>query len=257
MIKEYKFQQLEDLQASNNDVRDFDFKKLKIHSVDVNALDEEMELIEKTSFKVSDEVKNHRGHASIEKERFEKKVISEVDIRLNEIEKKAQEEGYQKGLEQGKEEAKIEFSKTYQAKIDELGGVINNLQSQMQEIIQDNLTDWHRLLKNSIKWIVLKETKSPEYIENLLGKLIHEINEKDHLLVKIDEETNQYIEAAIANAETELGKLTNLRVEIDHELQHPSIIIEGQNGIIDGSLESQFASLDSLFSSLGEHESEK
>lgn len=254
MIKEFKFQKFEDVSNDDNVIKEFAFKKLNAADIEQTKLGHELELVEKSSFKVMEEVKNYRGHTAIEKERFEKKVISEVDIRLSEIEKKAQQEGYQVGLEQGREEAKKEFADAYQAKIDELGKILSEIKNQSNEIIQDNLTDWHRLIKNSVKWILLKETKNSDYIESLLGRLIHEINEKDHLLVKIDEETNQYIEKAVAAAESELGKLSNLRIEIDHELKHPSIIVEGQNGIIDGSLEAQFACLDNVFSSLGDYE---
>lgn len=255
MIKEFKFQKFEDIGATDEAAKNFSFKQLQIKKIDEDQLDEELDLISKNSFQISSDVKNHRGYGQIEKEKFEKKVISEIDIRLAELKDQAREEGYQEGLKRGLEESKKNISLEYQEKLSELGGILNGIKEGTDQCVQTYLMDWHRLLKNAVKWITLRETKSSEYIEPLLSKLVQEINERDHLIIKVDEKTSEFIDQAIKDSEKELGKLGNVRVEVDHELSHPSIIVEGQNGIIDGSMEAQFASLDQIFSKLGSHES--
>ena len=51
--------------------------------------------------------------------------------------------------------------------------------------------------------------------------------------------------------ERKVGKLTNVRVEVDLDMSENGIIIESENTIIDGSLDAQMASLDKLFTTVG------
>ena len=48
-----------------------------------------------------------------------------------------------------------------------------------------------------------------------------------------------------------LGELENVRVEVDYDIEGPGIILESQNGIINGTLKEQFNSLDKLFKTVG------
>lgn len=47
--------------------------------------------------------------------------------------------------------------------------------------------------------------------------------------------------------EARLGQLSNVRVEIVPEINHPGIILESENGLIDGSLEGVFQNIDKIF----------
>ena len=48
-----------------------------------------------------------------------------------------------------------------------------------------------------------------------------------------------------------VGPLTNVRVEVAASMSDNGIIIESENGIIDGSIDAQFESLDKLFEKVG------
>ena len=54
--------------------------------------------------------------------------------------------------------------------------------------------------------------------------------------------------------EARLGQLQNTRIEIVPELRHPGIILESENGLIDGSLEGVFANIDRVFGQVLGHE---
>jgi flagellar assembly protein FliH len=58
----------------------------------------------------------------------------------------------------------------------------------------------------------------------------------------------------IQTVETRLGQLTNVRVEIVPEINHPGIILESENGLIDGSLEGVFQNIDKIFEQVVKHE---
>jgi flagellar assembly protein FliH len=59
----------------------------------------------------------------------------------------------------------------------------------------------------------------------------------------------------VKQIEEKLGPLTNLRIEIDQTQTQPGIIIETENGIIDGSMEGLFQTIDKMFEGITHHES--
>lgn len=253
MIKEFSFPKFDE-QDLAKEAKNIAFKELDVAKPDLKKLDKELSLINDNSFEVAQEVKDLRGYAQLEKEKFEKRVISEVDIRLNEAAEEMKERGYQEGLEQGKREGMAKAESLYLEKLNKLEETIAQIEQGTQSYIEKNIKNFHRLIKNSVKWILLRELQDEKYVENLLHKLVYELNEKDSLLIKVDEETKNHIELAISKVESEFGKLANCRVEVDAELSYPSIILEGNKGIIDGSLHAQFRSLDNLFASVASEE---
>ena len=54
--------------------------------------------------------------------------------------------------------------------------------------------------------------------------------------------------------ESRLGQLTNIRVEIVPEIIHPGIILESENGLIDGSMEGVFRNIDKIFEQVTSNE---
>jgi flagellar assembly protein FliH len=58
----------------------------------------------------------------------------------------------------------------------------------------------------------------------------------------------------IQTVQARLGQLSNLRIEIVPEIQHPGIILESENGLIDGSLEGVFQNIDKIFEQVVNHE---
>ena len=54
--------------------------------------------------------------------------------------------------------------------------------------------------------------------------------------------------------EAKLGQLSNVRIEIVPEISHPGIILESENGLIDGSMEGVFQNIDKIFEQVLKHE---
>ena len=109
------------------------------------------------------------------------------------------------------------------------------------------------MVKNLTKWIVLKEVDEKYYLARLLEKLIHEINTKTGLVLHVNEKSFGHMPEIIKIVERKVGVLTNVRVEVDLDLDETGIVLESENTIIDGSLDAQFKSLDKLFTSVGIH----
>src|SRR5690606_32975198 len=100
--------------------------------------------------------------------------------------------------------------------------------------------------KHLVKWLTLKEIDDQDYLARLLEKLILEMNLKNNLVIRINKSSFNNSEDILQMVEQKLGKLTNTRVEAHLDLEHPGIVLECENGIVDASLNAQFSSLDKI-----------
>jgi flagellar assembly protein FliH len=58
----------------------------------------------------------------------------------------------------------------------------------------------------------------------------------------------------ITAVESKIGQLLNVRIEIVPEINYPGIILESENGLIDGSLEGVFQNIDKIFEQVMKNE---
>ncbi len=101
---------------------------------------------------------------------------------------------------------------------------------------------------------MLKEINEKMYLENLLEKLILELNSRKNIIVKVGQNNFAHMPEIIKTVEAKLGQLSNVRVEIVPELNEPGIILECENGLIDGSLQGVFLNIDKIFEQVLGHE---
>jgi flagellar assembly protein FliH len=132
--------------------------------------------------------------------------------------------------------------------------VINGIQAQNGKLMEQNKAEVYEFIKRFTKWICLKEINEKLYLETLLEKLVLELNARKNLTVKVGRENFAQMPEVIAVVESRLGHLQNIRVEIVPEINHPGIILESENGLIDGSIEGVFANIDKIFESVLKHE---
>ncbi len=100
----------------------------------------------------------------------------------------------------------------------------------------------------------MKEINEKVYLEQLLEKLILELNSRKNLIIKVGREQFAAMPEVMKTVEARVGQLQNTRIEVVPELHHPGIILESENGLIDGSLEGVFANIDRIFGQVLNHE---
>lgn len=237
-VDSYKFNQL-DFSADNPSL------------VDSRTLREERAHAQKNMFQINDEVKKYRGISNQEEEDFERQVSLEVERRLVKLAEEVKEQAYSEGFNHGKDLAYQEAKENFEARLNQFSQLFVEIQQQSKDIIEQNKEDVYRLVKNLTKWVTLKEISDDGYLPKLLEKLILEMNEKNNLIIKVDEAHLDVMPDAIKLVEDKIGQLVNVRLEIDRSLKHKGIILESINGIIDGSLEAQFANIDKIFNTVG------
>lgn len=260
-IQEYSFGQLVPTEDSPHleGIQDYELKSLDEiadfkQSISADVIRTEREMESKNGFQIAPEVREQRGLKQQEEEDYERRIEEEVQRRLSAIQEQAYEEGLKQGYEKGHADAYAESTAKYDEIVTQFAEQIDALNSQMQDIYEQSKEEAYLMVKNLTKWIILKEVDEKYYLVRLLKKLIHEINTKSNLLVRVNEQSFGYMPEVIKLVERELGKLTNVRVEVDLDQENNGIILESENTIVDGSLETQFKSIDRIFENAGINE---
>lgn len=252
-IKPFQFSDLQSNHVvTQNNFKAFEFKSLNGISVNTNKASEEeirseRKYAQKNSFQVDGVVAEYRGLSRQEQNDLEQKIQLEVRRRLDEAYEQAYREGLEQGKEEGREQAQAEFSQIVAEKVEEFGRVVSQVQLQSDKIIEKHRVEIYEFVKRFTKWIVLKEIDEKVYLQTLLEKLILELNARKNLIVKVGQQNFSQMPEVIQAVEGKLGQLTNIRVEIVPEIHHPGIILESENGLIDGSLEGVFQNIDKIF----------
>lgn len=259
-IKTFEFADLQGTHVvSQTQFQSFEFKTLDGKPVTTEKVTEEEIRIErkfaqKNNFKVDDIVRDCRGLSRQEQNDLEEKIQIEVKKRLEEAYQEAYQQGLEQGREEGKEAALAEYHEQLGHKVEEFTQVISQVQAQSGKILEKNRLEIYDFVKRFTKWIVLKEINEKVYLETLLEKLILELNVRKNLIVKIGKANFEQMPEIIQTVESRLGQLSNVRVEIVPEINHPGIILESENGLIDGSIEGVFKNIDKIFEQVTRHE---
>lgn len=261
--KDFKVFEFADLQSSHVITQEpkfesFAFKNLdgsvKVKKISDETLRQERNFEKKSNFRIDDAVRECRGLSRQEQNDLEKKINEEVNRRLEAAYQEAYNEGLSKGKEEGQAEALNEYRKTMMEKVEKFGDQIALVQNSSGKILEKNRSEMYEFIKRFTKWIVFKEINEKVYLEQLLEKLILELNARKNLIVKVGRENFADMPEVIQAVEARLGQLQNIRIEIVPEINHPGIILESENGLIDGSLEGVFQNIDKIFGQVVGHE---
>ncbi|MDA9792948.1 FliH/SctL family protein [Bacteriovoracaceae bacterium] len=257
-VEEYTFQGFEESEIGHREYTFADLSELNptlnkdTLGITQQSIRTERVAAKGTKFEINPRVKELRGISAQEEADYENKVNIEIKKRLSVIEAEAEEKGIQKGIEAGQQKAYEEAKLTYEGKIEELVVIIDEVRVAREDIYKSEMTDAYKLIQNLTKWVVLKEIDEDDnYLSRLLEKLILELNEKKNLLIKVSADSFNQMDEVIEMVQKRVGELSNVRVEIDHELKDAGIILESEKGIIDASLKSQFENIEKVFETVG------
>lgn len=244
---------------ANSEIKNFDFIEFSEESNTSHSIPQAEIRIERNSaaasgFKIEPMVKEHRGINRQAQDDFEKAVALEVEKRLAEVKDQAYQEGFSTGETAGREKAYAEATQVFEEKIEQFASEIEQTVSMRKDILEQSKQDAYLMVKNLTKWLVLKEIDEKYYLARLLEKLIHEINTKSNLVIRVNQEAFGYMPEVVKIVERKMGMLTNVRLEVDLDQSENGIILESENTIVDGSLETQFKSIDRIFEKAGIHD---
>jgi flagellar assembly protein FliH len=157
-----------------------------------------------------------------------------------------------KGLKDGQEEVFAQTRAEVEQKIESLTEMIGEVLKTQHELLAAEKMAVYRTIRNLTKWVILRELKDDgEYVVRLLEKLMNELQVKSNVLIQIDSKSFEDKPDILEILQEKLGELNNIRVEVDYDIEGPGVVVESENGIINGSLKEQFYNLSRLFESVG------
>lgn len=252
-IEDFKFNQFSEKNAKESGVENFEFQRINPEStpnfIDKEIIREQRVQASKSDFKVDSFVKDYRGFSQQEEEDFQRRLQGALQERYDEVSQKAYQEGLELGKVEGEKLAIAQSKERIDKNLDDIALILESIQKQKDELLAKHKEDIYMMVKNISKWVALKEIKDDEssYLEKLLIKLISQINTKNSLNIKVSKDTYEQMESIVSVVEKRLGQLPNLRYEVSPEIESRGIVLESENGVIDASLEAQFANIDSIF----------
>ena len=255
-IQDYTFKSFKEPKGESDIANDYEFKDLKgiIKKEDLireDVLIQERKLAEENNFNITPVVKEHRGLKRQEEIEREKKILREVQKRVDLIKEDARDEGRQEGVELGKKEI---FEKTRgdaDEKLISLSDMIIDLQKGYKKILTKQKNDILNLIKDLSKWILQRELKDDDdYIKRLLEQLISEVDSKSNLILHVSKEDFEKMPEVLEEIEGNIGKLTNVRLLMNHDSDAKGMTLESDNGIIKGTQEEQFEIINKIFDNL-------
>ena len=257
-ISDYEFFDFdENILDSKKSIKEYDrdnFNEFEVVDRETHEknIKSEREFAEKERFEISSIVKDHRGIKAQEEKNLQDKIQERVDIEVKDIKDEAFKSGYEDGLKYGKNEIYEKMKESSADKIEKLTEIISELMEEKKILLQKEKMEIYRLIKNLVKWIVLRELKDDgDYIKRLIDKLIADIGDKQKILVQVGKDQFDHMSDIREFIRNEIEELENVRVEVDYDISGNGVVVESQNTIIKGTLEEQFNSLDKLFESVG------
>jgi len=208
----------------------------------------------KTDFKIDNIVRDLRGLSAQEKDDLESKIGQEVEVRLRQIRDQAYREGLDKGRLEGADAALQEAMEKHQEQIQQVETMLVSLNQQYNDILLRNKSDVYEMIKRLMKWLVMKEVQTDEYLPKLIEKLVLEMGERHNLILRFNQADFSSMPSVVEAIQAKLGEMKNLRIEPETELRGRGLILESENNLIDGSMESLFATIDKMFASVVNHE---
>lgn len=252
-VEEYQFQQFSSVIKDADTVEKYSFAPLG-GALQKNSPQKEKEIFierktaNQTGFKISPIVQKHRGIKAQEEQEVEDRIAAEVEARVNAIQEEAYQKGYEEGIRYGREEVYDQTRAQIEEKLAALDQMIGDVLSTQNKILRHQKNQLYQLINTLTKWVILRELKSDgKYVERLLEKLITEMQTKSNLFVQVKEADFEQMPDVLEVVQKKLGSLNNVRTEINHELEGPGLILECENGIINGSFAEQMKGLDRLF----------
>jgi len=242
--------------TSKEKTSNWEFKKFEsLSDISKKQLNIENDIAESSGFLIEKSVTELRGISEVRRENKENEIELKVAGKIKEIEKDAFEKGYQDGVDKATEAINEKLNFEVEQKISNLEDLITGLQANYSTIIENQKKEIYQMINSLTKWVILRELSDDgNYLNRLLEKLILELGTKSNILIQVNKSDFEKMGDVLEKVESTVGKLNNARVEVDYDNNNHGMVLESENGIIQGTLDDQFVGIDKLFSTVVGHE---
>ena len=203
-----------------------------------------------SDFELSGLVAQQSGVAQLQKQRMQKEVQDLVDARIVEVSEQAKNEGYQKGLEEGKAKAYADFSQMLQERTLQFDKLMQELASLRESLSVAHEAQLISLIFKVAKSIALHEISiQPEMIKELVTDVIKDFQNEDKLQVLVSPEDHQFVSDNLQEIVKKFDTDAKIKVEADAKVQKGGCRILANMSAVDATIETRVQKAWELLSS--------
>ncbi len=251
-FKTYEFERFEEDSTRQSDVDNYEFQTLAEFHEKNGEREFDIKDSDGEAFRVSPIVKTHKKINHYFEIYKEKKIKDEVERRLLKLGEEGFNKGFNEGIKQGEEKTYRERKKFLKKEMDDFSKLVEDTLKTKKTILEREKHSVYELIKSLAKWVILRELKDDDrYLLRLLEKLMSEIENKNNVLIQINRENFEKNKDIFQEMQSVLKETSNVKFDINGDIDTQGIILTTENEVIDGTLEEQFKGLDKIFSQIG------
>jgi len=180
-------------------------------------------------------------------------IIAEAMTEAQEIKVRARDEGYNEGLAAGAvvahEHSEAELTRMGSA----FGSLMQSLAGERAKIWAAQRQDFLNLLRMAVERTIgaAIDERRQEILTNLLGESLELMEGKAGLTVTIHPDDEVFLRDLLVRAQAEYTSLGQVQIRLNPGLVPGSVLLEGQEGLVDNTIGSRFAPVEAILAQLG------
>lgn len=151
----------------------------------------------------------------------------------------ARQQGYQKGLEEGKNQNQQQLNKSLQQINDLIHALSDAREATFQEL-EDSAVE---VVFEAVTKILGYAATDKQIAYNVVREAIEQVKGRDHLIIRVSNKDYDLVKAALAHAGAEHSLAKNINIVADNLVQLGGCLIETEAGSLDARLEIQLQRL--------------
>lgn len=175
-------------------------------------------------------------------------IMAQAMAEAEQLKAKAHEEGYNAGVAAAEEEIKTELAQM----ADSLGKVLESVSHERKKLYDSYRRDFVTLLHLAVERTIgaAVDARRQEILDKLLGESLDLLDARDTLTLTVHPDDEGLVRELMARAATERTGIDRYQVRTDPNLIPGSVTLETNDGLVDNSLTSRFADVETIFNNL-------
>lgn len=199
-------------------------------------------------FHLSELAKSHLSVQQEEEIRIEAEVQRRTASKISEIEERARRQAHEEGFQKGVEEGKSHIENEMKPEVEKIGLLLKDLQNAAAIVAAQNEELLIKIVQQIAKRIAFKEIATDgDFVKRAIIAVLNRLDTKDNVKIILSKETQKVADKLKADLALSLGELRNLTIEFDSTLNSSEFKVESDFGNVDATLDSQMNMIKEVF----------
>ena len=180
-------------------------------------------------------------------------IIADAMAEAQRLKAASRDEGYNEGLAAGSVVAHEHSEAELTRMAASFGSLMQSLAGERTKIWDAQRQDFLRLLRLAVERTIGSELdgRRQEILANLLGESLELMESKAELTLTIHPDDEIFLRDLLVRAQVEYPSLGQVQLRLNPTLVPGSILLEGQEGLVDNTVGSRFAQVEAILTQMG------